>query len=173
MIRSSDGILWTRPAEWLLASRGGLFSMELRIVLIQNVHFYISWFIVVIKYKGQLLTTVSLPPRPRLESSSPWKPRVSQLCNSGHVTLSAHWCCSLNSFVTSTKYVKVNPLLFNWAPRHEGTRCRWVDSFTPQPLYPQGKSSRYPLELRTLLIYLLAFYTRYSEFVVYMLRRCS
>jgi hypothetical protein len=27
-----------------------------------------------------------------------------------------------------------------------GTRCRWVVSFTLQPLYPQGKSSWYPLD---------------------------
>jgi hypothetical protein len=27
-----------------------------------------------------------------------------------------------------------------------GTRWRWVVSFTPQPLYPQGKSLRYPLD---------------------------
>jgi hypothetical protein len=45
-------------------------------------------------------------------------------------------------------------LCFNWAPHHEGilgnggiaphilhlgTRLRWVVSFTPQPLYPQGR----------------------------------
>jgi len=49
------------------------------------------------------------------------------------------------------------------APRHEGvlgsgciaprilglrTRCRWVVSFTSRPLYPQGKSSCYPLDRR-------------------------
>jgi hypothetical protein len=28
------------------------------------------------------------------------------------------------------------------------TRCRWVVSFTPWPLYPQGKSLWYPLERR-------------------------
>jgi hypothetical protein len=27
-----------------------------------------------------------------------------------------------------------------------GTSWRWVVSFTPRPLYPRGKSSRYPLE---------------------------
>jgi hypothetical protein len=27
-----------------------------------------------------------------------------------------------------------------------GTRWRWVVSFTPRPLYPQGKSPRYPLD---------------------------
>jgi hypothetical protein len=59
---------------------------------------------------------------------------------------------------------KVFPELFyNWAPRHEGvlgsggiaprinnlgTRWRWVVSFTPRPLYPQGKSPRYPLQRR-------------------------
>jgi hypothetical protein len=54
-------------------------------------------------------------------------------------------------------------LFFNWAPRHEGvlwvrgigprildlgTRWRWVFSFTPRPLYPQGKSPWYPLYRR-------------------------
>jgi hypothetical protein len=54
-------------------------------------------------------------------------------------------------------------LCFNWAPRHEGvlglwryssthydlgTRWRWVVSFTPRPLYHQGKSSWYPLDRR-------------------------
>jgi hypothetical protein len=29
-----------------------------------------------------------------------------------------------------------------------GTRCRWVVSFTPRPLYPQGKNPRYPLDRR-------------------------
>jgi len=29
-----------------------------------------------------------------------------------------------------------------------GTRWRWVVSFTPQPLYPQGKSPWYPLDRR-------------------------
>jgi hypothetical protein len=52
---------------------------------------------------------------------------------------------------------------FNWAPRHEGalgnggisprildlgTRWRWVVSFTPQPLYSQGKDPWYPLDRR-------------------------
>jgi hypothetical protein len=27
-----------------------------------------------------------------------------------------------------------------------GTRWRWVVSFTPRPLYPQGKSPSYPLD---------------------------
>jgi hypothetical protein len=27
-----------------------------------------------------------------------------------------------------------------------GTRWRWVVSFTPRPLYPQGKSPWYPLD---------------------------
>jgi hypothetical protein len=36
------------------------------------------------------------------------------------------------------------------APRilNLGTRWRWVVSFTPQPLYPQGKSPWYPLDKR-------------------------
>jgi hypothetical protein len=29
-----------------------------------------------------------------------------------------------------------------------GTRCRWVVSFSPRPLYSQGMSSRYPLDRR-------------------------
>jgi hypothetical protein len=29
-----------------------------------------------------------------------------------------------------------------------GTRWRWVVSFTPRPLYPQGKSPWYPLDRR-------------------------
>jgi hypothetical protein len=54
-------------------------------------------------------------------------------------------------------------LCFKWAQRHGvlrewryssthifdlGTRCRWVVSFTPRLLYPQGKSPRYPLDRR-------------------------
>jgi hypothetical protein len=56
-------------------------------------------------------------------------------------------------------------LLFDWAPRHEGelgewrysfthsltslgTRWRWVVSFTPRPIYSQGKSPWYPLDRR-------------------------
>jgi len=27
-----------------------------------------------------------------------------------------------------------------------GTRCRWVVSFTPRPLYPQGRNPLYPLD---------------------------
>jgi hypothetical protein len=53
--------------------------------------------------------------------------------------------------------------VLNEAPRHEdvlgsggiaprilnlGTRWRWVVGFTPRPLYPQGKSPRYPLDRR-------------------------
>jgi len=30
-----------------------------------------------------------------------------------------------------------------------GTRWRWVASFTPRPLYPQGKIRWYPLERNT------------------------
>jgi hypothetical protein len=29
-----------------------------------------------------------------------------------------------------------------------GTSCRWVVCFMPQPLYPRGKSPRYPLDRR-------------------------
>jgi hypothetical protein len=54
-------------------------------------------------------------------------------------------------------------LCFNWAPRNEGvlgsggiapcildlcTRWRWVVSFTPRRLYPQGKRPWYPLDRR-------------------------
>jgi hypothetical protein len=57
---------------------------------------------------------------------------------------------------------KVVPVL-NWAVRHEsvwrsgcigphflhlGTSWRWVVSFTPLPLYPQGKSPQYLLDRR-------------------------
>jgi hypothetical protein len=36
------------------------------------------------------------------------------------------------------------------APRilNQGTRWRWVVSFTPRPLYPQGKNPWYPLDRR-------------------------
>jgi hypothetical protein len=69
------------------------------------------------------------------------------------------------SFWTCTHQRWVIPRLcffFNWA-RHEGvlgewgisplildlgTRWRWVVSFTPRPLYPQGKSPCYPLDRR-------------------------
>jgi hypothetical protein len=64
------------------------------------------------------------------------------------------------------KNMKVNLFLclfFNWPLRHEGvlgewrysprifylgTRWRWVVSFTPQPIYHQGKSTWYPLDRR-------------------------
>jgi hypothetical protein len=62
------------------------------------------------------------------------------------------------------RYKKVKlSLCFNWAPRHEGvlesggitphilalgTRWKLVVSFTPRPLYPQGKSPWYPLDRR-------------------------
>jgi hypothetical protein len=53
-------------------------------------------------------------------------------------------------------------LCFNWAPRHEGVLGEWryssthsltsaldrVVSFTPRPLYPQGKSPWYSLDRR-------------------------
>jgi hypothetical protein len=63
----------------------------------------------------------------------------------------------------SCSFGKVRSLCFNWAPRHEGvlgsgglapcvlelgTRWRWVVSFTPWPLYRQGKSLWYPLDRR-------------------------
>jgi len=38
-------------------------------------------------------------------------------------------------------------LCFNWAPRL-GTRWRWVVSFTPRPLYPQGQSPWHRLDRR-------------------------
>jgi hypothetical protein len=52
------------------------------------------------------------------------------------------------------------PVLFNWAPRvwrsvgiaprilDFNTRLRWVVSFTPRPLYSQGKNTWYPLDRR-------------------------
>jgi hypothetical protein len=55
----------------------------------------------------------------------------------------------VSSLVVKGKKVKVKlSLCFNWAPRHEGTRWRWVVSFTPWRLYPQGKSPWYPLDRR-------------------------
>jgi len=68
----------------------------------------------------------------------------------------------LSLCLTKSHVVKTCPLL-NSAPRHEdlwvsggiaprilnlGTRWRWVVSFAPQPLYPQGKSPRFPLVRR-------------------------
>jgi hypothetical protein len=63
-----------------------------------------------------------------------------------------------------TVKVKVKlSLCFKWAPRHESvlnsgciaprildldTKGRWVVSFTPRPLHPQGKSPWYPLDRR-------------------------
>jgi hypothetical protein len=55
---------------------------------------------------------------------------------------------------------KLTPCLINYSICHEdivewryssislnlGTRWRWVVSFTPLPLYPQGKRPRYPLD---------------------------
>jgi len=29
-----------------------------------------------------------------------------------------------------------------------GARWRWVDSFTPRPLYPPGKEPQYPMDRR-------------------------
>jgi hypothetical protein len=44
---------------------------------------------------------------------------------------------------------KVVPVLFfNWAPRYEGILGEWWYSFTPRPLYPQGKNPWYPLDRR-------------------------
>jgi hypothetical protein len=47
-------------------------------------------------------------------------------------------------------------LCFNWATRHEGvlgwryssTHWRWVVTFKPRPLYPQGKNPWFPLNRR-------------------------
>jgi hypothetical protein len=45
-------------------------------------------------------------------------------------------------------------LCFNWAPLHGGVlrsggnRWSWAISFTPRPLYLQGKSHQYPLDRR-------------------------
>jgi hypothetical protein len=61
----------------------------------------------------------------------------------------AHVC---NTTVSIKVKLKVKfSLCFNWTPRREGvldTRWRWVVSFTPQPLYSQGKSICYPLDRR-------------------------
>jgi len=63
-------------------------------------------------------------------------------------TFQFHQCCTL---------------CFNWAPHHEGvlgsgdiaprilnldSTWTWVVSFTPRPIYPQGKCGRYPLGSR-------------------------
>jgi hypothetical protein len=67
-----------------------------------------------------------------------------------------HWIGKLNN-------KRLLALLFNWAQQHEGesgsvgiaprvldlgTRWRWVVSFTPWPLYTQGKSPWYTLDRR-------------------------
>jgi hypothetical protein len=98
-------------------------------------------------YRGELL-----PPRPtqKLEGHP-----LSVVCD----------CFNLNN----QKYTNITPLTLKlslcltkhhamktyWgsggiAPRSLdlGTRWRWVISFTPQPLYPQGKSPWYPLDRR-------------------------
>jgi hypothetical protein len=52
---------------------------------------------------------------------------------------------------SSSSNVRLSPC-FNWAPRRPsrildfGIVWRWAVSFTPQPLYPQGKSPWYPLD---------------------------
>jgi hypothetical protein len=79
-----------------------------------------------------------------------------------------HACCISHLFHTfwfkhpsNIMRIKVTlSLWFNWAPRREGvlgsgvivpriidfgTRWRWVVSFTPRPLYSQGKTPWYPL----------------------------
>jgi hypothetical protein len=58
---------------------------------------------------------------------------------------------------------QASPCSFNWAPRQEGilgsggtdprfldldSRWKWVVSFTPRPLYPEGKSLCHPLDNR-------------------------
>jgi len=51
-----------------------------------------------------------------------------------------------------TKYYTVNTYYGSEgiAPRilKLGTRCRWVVSFTPRSLYPRGKNSEGPLDMR-------------------------
>jgi hypothetical protein len=62
-------------------------------------------------------------------------------------------------------------LCFNWAPRHEGvlgsggidprildlgTRWRWVVSFTPRPLYPQGKSPELQISYASAHVFLVS-----------------
>jgi hypothetical protein len=69
--------------------------------------------------------------------------------------------CRISGF--HGKKVKLSLCLANQALRHEdvsgsgcidphsldlGTSCRWVGGFTPLPLYPRGKSPRYPLDRR-------------------------
>jgi hypothetical protein len=58
--------------------------------------------------------------------------RVKSLCLTKHHAINTYWG------------------IVGVAPRNLdlGTRWRWVVSFTPRPLYPQGKSPRYPLDRR-------------------------
>jgi hypothetical protein len=83
---------------------------------------------------------------------------------------SLYLCCGRSVLSPSSGWtwmkmkVKVKlSMCHNWAPRHVdvfgsagvaprildlGTRWRWVVSFTPRPLYPQGKCPFYPLDRR-------------------------
>jgi len=57
--------------------------------------------------------------------------RLSCLCGlTKHHAMKAYWGSG-----------GIDPLI-----RDLGSRCRWVVSFTPQPLYLHGKSPRYPLD---------------------------
>jgi hypothetical protein len=70
---------------------------------------------------------------PRIEppSSRVYKRKVS-LCLTKHNAMKTYWGSG-----------DIAPLILVL-----GTRCRWVVSFTPWPLYPQGKSPWYPLDRR-------------------------
>jgi hypothetical protein len=76
------------------------------------------------------------------------------------------WICSGKSLLSNQCKIKVKvklSLCFNWAPHHEdilgsggivprildlGIWWRWVVSFTPRPLHPQGNSPWYPSDRR-------------------------
>jgi hypothetical protein len=72
-----------------------------------------------------------------------------------------HVLCGSHTLLAISKVKVKLSLCFNWAPRHEGllgewrysythfgSRWRWVVSFTPRLLYPQGRNPSYPLDRR-------------------------
>jgi hypothetical protein len=69
-----------------------------------------------------------------------------------HVEVNSFLCPSLKLSLCLTKH---HTMKTYWDSRviaqcilDSGTRLRWVVSFTPWPLYPQGKSPWYPLDRR-------------------------
>jgi len=49
---------------------------------------------------------------------------------------------------TATEHQGMEEWRYSSTHSYLGTRWRWVVSFTPRPLYPQGKSPRYALDRR-------------------------